>query len=488
MLIRVRESTTNMEKQKSNFRPPVVTLMGHVDHGKTTLLDAIRKTNVVAKEHGGITQHIGAYQINFRESPITFIDTPGHAAFEKMRSRGAEVADIVILVVAATEGVKPQTQEAIKHIKAAKKPVIVALTKVDLPNINFDKVKKELQKEGINIEEFGGDVPVVQVAAPKGKGLEDLLEVIQLVWQLSPAPSESLAPLEAVVVETFLDKNCGPVVTAVVKMGKLKVGQKISVDGEVITVRALIDDSNQRLEEALPGKPVEILGFKKILDVGSILRDQNVLKSASAKKPATLAEIIAKSQEAKDKFKAVIKADVFGSLEAIEANLPPKVLVVLSGVGEVTQADVSFAKAASAPILAFNVKTLSSVKNHAEREGVIIKNYQVIYDLISDMEEVISGFEQAKHESKIAGRAKVVAMFEIDGKKIAGAIVTGGRIKIGDTIHLNHLLSKKSDESQISSLKRFKKDVESVNKGQECGIGFAQNIDFEEGDIIESLG
>ena len=476
------------KKKQEKIRPPTVTLMGHVDHGKTTLLDAIRKSNVVAKEHGGITQHIGAYQITFNSNPITFVDTPGHAAFEKMRSRGAEVADIVVLTVAATEGVKPQTQEAIKHIKSAKKPTIVALTKIDLPNINLEKVKKELQKENIVIEEFGGDVPLVKVAAPKGKGIEELLEVIQLVWQLSPAVCEPNAPLEAVVVESFLDKNRGSVVTVIVKKGTLKIGQKIIVDSETITVKALVDDRNQRQMIAEPSKPVEILGFKRILDVGSVVKDRNIVNLSSFKKPATLSEIIAKSQQAKDKFKVVIKADVAGSLEAIEANLPQKVLVVLSGVGEVSPADVSFSKAASAPILAFNVKTSPSVKNHAEREGVVIKEYKVIYDLIADLKEVVANFEEAKHESKIAGRAKVVAIFEIEGKKIAGAVVTDGKIKIGEKIIINHKNNRRSDNIQVLSLKRFKKDVNVVSKGQEFGIGFVQSVDFEEGDIIESLG
>src|SRR3989344_2045206 len=249
------------QKPDTNYRPPIVTLMGHVDHGKTTLLDAIRKTNVVAAEHGGITQHIGAYKITFQNHSITFVDTPGHAAFEKMRSRGAEVADIVVLVVAANDGVKPQTIEAIKHIKSAGKSTIVAITKVDLENINIEKVKKELQKEGVIIESFGGAVPLVEVAAPKGKGIEDLLEVILLVWQLSPKPSLPQDPLEAVVVESFLDKNRGSIVTVIVKKGILASGQKIVVDEETITVKALVDDTGHSVNEARPGKPIEILGL-----------------------------------------------------------------------------------------------------------------------------------------------------------------------------------------------------------------------------------
>jgi len=476
------------KKSKDNFRPPIVTLMGHVDHGKTTLLDTIRKTNIVAGEHGGITQHIGAYQITFQGSPITFIDTPGHAAFEKMRSRGAEVADIVILVVAATEGVKPQTKEAIKHIAKAQKPTIVALTKIDLPTANPQKVKKEFQKENILLEEFGGDVPVVEVSAPKNKGVSDLLEMIQLAWQISPQPSLPQDPLEAVVVESFLDKNRGSIVTAIVTEGTLKVGQKLVVDGETITVRALIDDRGTNIQEAQPAKPVEILGFKKLLEVGSVIHDTNIIESKTHQTPATLEEIIAKSQASKDKFKIVLKADVLGSLEAILSNLPDKILVVSSGIGEVNLADIFFAKVANAPILAFNVKVSSAVKNQAQREGVVIKNYNVIYNLLSDMEEVVTGFEQAKYQAKVTGRAKIVATFVIENKQIAGAVVTDGRIKIGDKILLISNQNKKGEQSKISSLKKFKKDVEVASKGQECGIGLAPNLDFEVGDILESLG
>src|SRR3989304_8598144 len=241
-----------MDKKNANFRPPIVTLMGHVDHGKTTLLDAIRKTNVVAREHGGITQHIGAYQITHEGKLITFIDTPGHAAFEKMRSRGAEVCDIVILVVAATEGVKPQTIEAIKHIKKAEKPTIVAITKTDLPNTNFDKVKKELQANDIVVETFGGSIPVQEVSALKSKGINDLLDMIHLVWQMSPEPNLAEAPLEAVVVESFMDKKKGPIVAVIVKKGTLKVGQQIQVDAETVKVRALVDDLGKNVSEEEP--------------------------------------------------------------------------------------------------------------------------------------------------------------------------------------------------------------------------------------------
>lgn len=476
-----------MDKSKEITRPPVVTLMGHVDHGKTTLLDSIRKTNVVQKEHGGITQHIGAYQIIFEGKPITFIDTPGHAAFEKMRFRGAKIADIVILVIAATEGVKPQTQEAIKHIKKEGKPIIVAITKMDLVNANPDKVKKELQKENVIVESFGGDVPTVEVAAPKGKGINELLEVIQLLWQISPQMTLPNDPLEAVVVESFVDKKRGPVSTVIVKKGTLRVGHKIAVDSENITVRALVDDRGQNVTEALPGKPVEVLGFRKTLEVGSIISDKIVGQLTSSVSSATLEEIIAKSEDARGSFKVIIKADVLGSLEAILANLPSKVLVTTSGVGEVSPADISFAKVSKAPILAFNVKAPNPVKSQAEREHVVIKSYNVIYDLIADLEDVVKGFEAAKQELKISGRAKIVASFDIEGKKIAGAQVIRGKLKVGDRIILKSADNPKA-EGEISSLKRFKKDQDVVSQGQDCGIGFDTNLDFAIGDVIESLG
>ncbi len=476
-----------MDKNQVSSRPPIVTVMGHVDHGKTTLLDAIRKTNVVAREHGGITQHIGAYQIIFQGNPITFIDTPGHAAFEAMRSRGAEVADIVILTVAANDGVKPQTVEAIKHIKKADKPIIVAITKVDLPDVNSEKVKKELQSQDILVESYGGDVPVVEVAAPKGQGIQELLELVELVWQISPEPSLVAEPLEAVVIESNMDKNRGPVVNAIVKKGSLKLGQKIQVDTETINVKALTDENLTQLKEALPSKPVAILGFKKVLDVGSVISDVTTTKIQKDQTQASMEEIIARSQEAKDKFKVIIKADVLGSLEAVLANIPEKIFIVSSGVGDVQPTDINLAKVASAPILAFNVNVANPIKSQADREKVIIREYKVIYELISDMGDIADSFEAAKFEQKIRGSAKIVAVFEIEGKKIAGSQVTKGKIKIGDTILLKTQRGEEK-ETKVVSIKKFKKDVESAAAGQECGIAFSANVDFDAGDIIESLG
>lgn len=477
-----------MEKKlKKDIRPPVVTLMGHVDHGKTTLLDVIRKTNIVSQEHGGITQHIGAYQITFQDKPITFIDTPGHAAFEKMRFRGAEVADVVILVVAATEGVKPQTIEAIKHIKNTQKPIIVAITKTDLPNINIEKVKKELQKQEVVVESYGGEVPVVEVSAPKNKGISELLEMILLVWQMSPQYSLREEPFEAVVIESFLDKSRGIIASIIVKKGTLKIGQKIQMDGENITIRALVNDKGQNVKEAIPGQPVEVLGFKKLLEVGSLLKNFTNVQSQISEKHPVLADIIARTQEAQDKFKVIIKADVAGTLEAVLVNLPAKILVISSGIGEITLNDISFAKASQAPILAFNVKTAGSLKTQAEREKVVIRNYNVIYELISDMEDIVTSFEKVKQEQKITGKAKVIAVFDIDGQKIAGASITNGQIKVGDQIKVKSATGKEQ-EAKIISLKKFKKEVEKISAGQECGIGLSPSIDFKEGDIIESLG
>jgi len=475
------------ENKKQNMRPPIVTIMGHVDHGKTTLLDVIRKSNVVAKEHGGITQHIGAYQITFKDKKITFVDTPGHAAFEKMRSRGAEVADIVVLVVAANDGIKPQTVEAIKHIKAAGKSTIVAITKVDLPDINIDKVKSELQAKDILIESYGGDVPLVEVSAAKNQGITELLEIIDLVWQISPEKSESHAPLEAVVIESFTDKSRGPIVSTVIKKGILKTGQKIQVDGEIISVRALTDDNGVNVKEAEPSKPVEILGFRKTLEVGSIITDFIKTKNNDVQKQASIEEIIAKSQQAKDKFKIILKADVLGSLEAITANTPEKIFVVSSGVGEVQPVDVNLAKVASAPILAFNVKVSTAVKSQADREKVLIRDYKVIYQLIQDLDDIADSFEAAKHELKIKGSAKIIASFDIEGKKIAGSQIIKGKIHTGDTVTVRHQ-SGEGFETKIASIKKFRKDVESATAGQECGISFQANIDFAVGDIIESLG
>ncbi len=475
------------QKPKDNLRPPIVTLMGHVDHGKTTLLDTIRKTNVAAREHGGITQHIGAYQITSHSQLITFIDTPGHAAFEKMRSRGAEVADIVILVVAADDGPKPQTIEAIKHIQKAQKSTIVAITKTDLPHINLEKVKSRLKEAGIIVEAYGGPVPVVEMAAPKGKGIDELLEVIQLVWQLSPQESQPNAPLEAVVVESSIDKNRGPVATVIVKTGTLRVGQKITVENEMITVRALIDDLGEKVPEAPPAKPVEILGFKKVLEVGSVVGEQTAMTSETPKSQATIADIIAKSQEAKNKFKVVICADVAGSLEAILQNLPSQVLPVQASVGEISSKDIAFAKTAHAPIVTFNLKIPPNIKNQAEREGILVKSYNVIYELIADLGDVVVGFEEAKRKAKITASAKIIAEFVVEGKKIAGAKITAGKLHLGDQVIVKRGQTQVGT-AKIISLKRFKKDYREVLPGQDCGILLEPNLDFITGDIIESSG
>ena len=475
------------KKTATSLRPPIVTIMGHVDHGKTTLLDTIRKTNVVAKEHGGITQHIGAYQIIHNDHPITFIDTPGHAAFEKMRSRGAEVADIVVLVVAANDSVKPQTVEAIKHIKKAQAPTIVAITKIDLPNLNIEKVKGELQKADITVEGYGGNIPVVEVSATKNLGINDLLDVISLTWQLNPKPSLPNDPLEAVVVESFLDKNRGPIVTVIVKAGTMKVGQKIIVDTESFAVKALIDDVGKNIKEAEPAKPVEILGFKKLMDVGSVVTDTIVTTASAIKSPATLSEIIAKSETAKGKFKVIIKADVAGSLEAILENLPSNVLVLSAATGEINDTDIAFAKVAHAPIIAFNVKIANSLQNKVDREGVYLKTYDVIYKLIEDIEDVASGFEEAKQQSKITGKANIVAKFTVDGKNIAGAKVTHGKLVVGDQVIVRRG-NADVGQAKIISLKKFKKDVQQVLSGQDCGIFLEPALDFVEGDVIESYG
>ena len=474
------------QKLESNIRPPIVTVLGHVDHGKTTLLDAIRKTNVVAAEHGGITQRIGAYQITHNSQFITFIDTPGHAAFEKMRSRGAEAADIAILVVAANDSVKPQTTEAIKHIKKAGVPLIVAITKTDLENINIDKVKKDLQAADVIVESFGGNVPVVEVAAPKGKGISELLEMILLVWQIDPKPSLSMEPLLAIVIESYLDKNRGSIVDAIVKEGTLEVGHQIEVDGVIIKVKALIDEKGKSQKQALPSTPIQIMGFKKVLDIGSLIYEKIRTKSQD-QKIATHADIIEKSQLVKDKFKVVIKADVLGSLEAINTNLPEKILVISSGVGEVQSTDINFAKGAKAPILAFNVQISSSVQKLADAENVVIRKYRVIYELLDDLKDIADSFEKTKHEVKIKGRAQIVAVFDIEDSKIAGVKVTSGKIKIGDKVIVTKT-SHEGVESSVKSLKKFRKNVETVSAGQDCGIAFTTNLDFQEGDVIESLG
>ncbi|KAF0186940.1 MAG: translation initiation factor IF-2 [Hyphomonadaceae bacterium] len=491
-------------------RPPVVTIMGHVDHGKTSLLDAIRQADVVSGEAGGITQHIGAYQVRLPSGEkVTFLDTPGHAAFSAMRSRGAKVTDIVVLVVAADDGVMPQTIEAINHAKAANVPMIVAVNKIDKPSADASKVLSELLQYEVVTEEFGGDVLAVQVSALKKTGLDKLLETIMLqaeVLELGANPNRSA---EGIVIEAKLDKGRGPIATVLVQRGTMKRGDIIVAGSQWGRVRVMSDERGQALEEAGPSQPVEVLGLDGAPEPGDQLvvveneararevtdyrvrmrRDKAVVRQSARTGLETMLARI-KDQKIKE-FPFIVKSDVQGSAEAISASVSKlateEVLgrVIHQGVGGITESDVSLAKSAGAVILAFNVRAGKPVRDLAEAEGVEIRYYSIIYNLIDDVKDILSGLLEPEHKETFIGYAQVLQVFNITKVgKIAGCKVTEGNIKRGCGVRL-----LRDDvvihEGKLSTLKRFKDEVSEVNPGQECGMGFTDYQDIREGDQIE---
>lgn len=488
-------------------RPPVVTILGHVDHGKTTLLDYIRKTSVTAKEHGGITQSISAYQVEANGKLITFIDTPGHAAFEKMRSRGAQIADIAVLVVACDDGVMPQTVEAIKHIKSADIPMIVAVNKIDLPGIDIkvqlEKIKKQLSDNNILVEEYGGDVPLVQVSAKSGQGVDDLLETINLVAEIHEFKGDPNSFLKAVVIESHLDKYKGAVATILVRDGSLKKGDPFLTDGTKGKVRGMFNWSGQAVGQAGPSTPVEVLGFEIVPAVGStlgetaeevssVIRHQTVLGLAD--QPAD------KVSGLVDKLKAtganvlnvVIKADKQGSLEAVESELNKfntegqHLKIISTGTGEVTESDVQLCAATKAIVLGFNVSVRTTVAKLAQTQHVVIRTYNIIYELLDEIEDVVEGMLKPGEVEEVFGRAQIVAEFPFGkGERIAGCKVIEGHISKAPRVKVVRD-SQVIGEARIKSMKRLKEEVSKIEKGQDCGILFDPPVDFTIGDIVES--
>lgn len=479
-----------MEKQSTNSsRPPVVSVLGHVDHGKTSLLDKIRSTSVASREAGGITQAIGAYQIEYSNRKITFIDTPGHAAFEAMRSRGAQASDIALLVVAANDGVKPQTVEAIKHIKNSSAKMIVVLNKLDLPNLNIEKVLGELTKEGVELDKNGGDVPVVQVSATTGQGINELLDMILLVSDMIELPDTSAQDFSAIVIESEMTKNKGAVIHAIVQTGILKVGQEIFVGDQSGKIRSLTNDKGEPLSQAVPSTPFEITGPSFVPPTGSLLTSSGSAKSDTTTSDVNIlsaGDLIAASQAKKESFLIIIKADVSGSLEAIIANIPPKVQILFSSTGDVTTNDVTLSKSAIAPILAFNVKVPSEVEKLAAREGVIIKPYKIIYELLDDIDDVVAAIEAEKEEEKVKAVAEITAEFNIEGTRIAGVKVTKGILRTDMNVFLTRA-GQILSQSKISSLKQRSKDVSDAKSGQECGVLLVPSLDFKIGDKLEFI-
>jgi translation initiation factor IF-2 len=491
-------------------RPPVVTIMGHVDHGKTSLLDAIRKTNVVSGEHGGITQHIGAYQVEQNGQKITFIDTPGHAAFTAMRARGAKSTDIVILVVAADDGVMPQTIEAINHARAAQVPVIVAINKIDKPSADASRVRTELLQHEVFVESMGGETLDVEVSAKTGANLDKLLETVLLQAEVLDLKADPNRVAEGTVIEAKLDKGRGPVATVLVQRGTLHPGDIVVAGSEWGRVRALLDDRGQSLNDAPPSMPVEILGFQGAPEAGDRFavvpsearareiadyrarqkREKQVARQTTAR--GSLAEMMnqRKSSGLKE-FPLVIKGDVQGSVEAIAGALEAlgtdevQARIILSGVGGVTESDVTLAATSNAAIIGFNTRANKQARDVADREGIEIRYYNIIYDLVDDVKAAMSGLLTPERRETMLGNAEILEVFHISKVgKVAGCRVTDGTVERGANVRLirdNVVIH----EGKLSTLKRFKDEVKEVPAGQECGMAFEKYEDMRAGDIIE---
>lgn len=490
-------------------RPPVVTIMGHVDHGKTSLLDALRQTDVVAGEAGGITQHIGAYQISVGDDrKVTFLDTPGHAAFTQMRARGAKVTDIIILVVAADDSIMPQTEEAIAHAKAAGVPIIVAINKIDKPDADANKVRTDLLQHEIQVEGMGGDVQDVEVSALKKINLDGLLEAVLLQAEILDLKANPDRPADGAVVEARLDKGRGAVSTLLVSRGSLKRGDIVVVGSEWGKVRAMNDDQGRSVDAAGPAFPVEILGLNGVPEPGDTFnvvdseakareiaefRHRQRREKASAKSSGTsLEQMMAQLQDSEIKeLPIVIKGDVQGSIEAIVGSLEKfstnevRVRVLHTGVGAISESDVILAEASKAPVLGFNVRANKQARDEAERSKVEIRYYSVIYNLIDDIKATLSGMLDPELRETFLGNAEILEVFTISKHgKVAGCRVTEGQVKRGAKVRLirdNVVIH----EGELSQLKRFKDDVQEVPVGQECGMSFANYEDMRPGDVIE---
>ena len=491
-------------------RPPVVTIMGHVDHGKTSLLDAIRETKVTETEAGGITQHIGAYKVNLAGKEIVFLDTPGHEAFTSMRARGAKVTDIVVLVVAADDGVMPQTIEAINHAKAANVPIVVAINKIDKPEANPSKVKNELSEQGIISEEWGGQNIFVEVSAKKRIGIEKVLEMILLQAEVMELKANPDKPARGTIIEAKLDKGRGPVATVLVQSGTLSISDAFLAGIHAGKVRALIDDSGRRITEAGPSTPVEVIGFSDVPssgDIFSVVEDEKrarqvalarqqkqKLAEIARTRKLTLDEIYAKIKEGEIReLFIIIKGDVQGSVEAMKDALENithpqvKVKVIHSSVGGINESDVMLATASSAIIIGFNVRPELKAYQVAEKEGVDIRLYNVIYEAIEDVRKALEGLLEPTLKEKILGRAEVRQVFPISRiGTVAGCYVLDGfmsRASDGLRVIRDNIVAY---EGKISSLKRFKEDVKEVQTGYECGIMIENFNDLKVGDIIEN--
>ena len=496
------------KEEELEKRPPVVVVMGHVDHGKTSLLDAIRSTNVIEGEAGGITQHIGAYKVNVNDREITFLDTPGHEAFTAMRARGAQITDIAILVVAADDGVMPQTVEAINHAKAAEIPIIVAVNKMDLPGANVEKIKQELMQYELVPEEWGGDTIFVPISAKNKTNIDTLLEMVLLVADVKDLKANPKKQAKGVVIEARLDKAKGPIASMLVQRGTLDVGDTIVVGTSIGRIRAMKNDKGQMVKKAGPSTPVEIMGLVEVPRAGDTFYEvknekmakhlierrkrQEREKSLNLDNKVTLTNLFEKMEnENLKQLNIIVKADVQGTAQAVKQSLEKlsneevKVKVIHAIAGGVTESDVQLAKAAKAIIIAFNVRPVGTAKEMADKEEVEIKQYSVIYQAIEDVEAAMKGMLDPIFEEKVIGNAEVRQTFKVSSiGTIAGCYVLDGKIErnagvriIRDSVVIH--------EGKLASLKRFKDDVKEVAKGYECGMQIEGYNDLKEGDIIE---
>ncbi len=510
--VEIKEEPDNPEDLKP--RSPVVTIMGHVDHGKTKLLDAIRNSSIAEHETGGITQHIGAYRVKTKNGEITFIDTPGHEAFTSLRARGANVTDIVILVVSAVEGVMPQTIEALNHAKAANVPIIVAVNKIDLPDASPDRCKQQLAEHGLLCEEWGGDTMFVNVSALKKQGINELLEAVLLQAELMELKANPDKKGWGYVIEAKMDVGRGPVATIIVKNGSIKVGDYFVVGTTMGKVRGMFDEYGGKINKALPSYPVEIMGFEVVPTAGEkfhVVENEDIAKNIAQKrlelkkieeikqiKKAQLENAeFAMSGEKIEEIKLIIKGDVQGSIEAIKTSLEKlnkeniKITILHSAVGAVLESDVMLASANSnvlkskAMILAFRVRVDSIAKEKAEAEGVEIKRFNIIYELIDYVESIIKGMQKVEYVEQVIGTAEIKEIFKIkDVGKVAGCIVTRGYIRKSDNVRIFREGLQVWD-GKILSLKRFTEDTNEVQEGFDCGISFVNYENFKKGDIIE---
>ena len=519
VLVEKKEAETELEEFEEEVdvveenlvkRPPIVTIMGHVDHGKTSLLDAIRHAKVTASEAGGITQHIGAYTVSLNGEKITFLDTPGHEAFTAMRARGAQVTDIVILVVAADDGIMPQTKEAINHCKAADVPMIVAINKIDRPGANVDRVKQELTEHGLVSEDWGGDTICVPVSAKTGENLESLLEMVLLTAEMQELQADPNRKAKGTVIEAKLDKGRGAVASLLIQNGTLNVGDSILVGSTYGRIRAMFDDRGKKIKSAGPSIPVEILGLSEVPAAGDrfiVCKDEKTARnmadlrkqkikadSHQASNRVSLEDLYSQIQEGKVKELAiVVKADVQGSVEAIRQSLEKlstddvKVRVIHGAVGAITETDVTLAAASNALIIGFNVRPDGNATAQSEKESIEIKTYRIIYDAIEDVKSAMIGMLEPEYKEVVNGKAEVRMTYKISNVgTIAGCYVIDGKIVRNSEVRVirDGIVIF---ESTLASLKRFKDDAKEVAKGYECGLSVEKFNDLKEGDVIESF-